>query len=294
MQCATPSYHILDESLPLGAPIRKYDLTGAKVQGFLAPNITQANLGKVSIEEIVQVFTKDKMIGGGSVEGPMLEVNRDSLRYLAQSDLEAIAVYLKEVRSEQPPKPKVGAGGMGKSIYDSYCSGCHASGAAGAPRYGDRTSWDKVLKQRPDQIYINAIHGIGGMPAKGTCSSCSDDEIKQSVDYMLASLKGDVGKAVANGVKSKPLTLLQGKQVYEKNCSSCHALGLDHAPKTGDQAVWKSSIDAGFVTTFQNVVTGKNGHPPHGACPTCSDGEVKAAVKYMMQESSTGKDFNLW
>lgn len=290
--CHSPSYHILDENLPLGAPIRKYDLTGAKVQGFLAPNITHANLTKVPVEEIVQVFTEDRLIGGGKIEGPMLEVNRDSLRHLERSDLEAIAIYLKAVESQAPPKPKAGAGGIGKSIYDTYCSGCHLSGAGGAPKYGDPSTWENVLKQTPEQIYTNAIQGKGSMPAKGTCLSCGDDEIKQTVDYMLASLKDK--KAASNPAKPKPLSLQDGKRVYEKSCSICHDSGFEHAPKIRDKAQWEPIVESGFLNTYQNVMSGDKGHPPHGACSTCTDGEVKAAVKYMLQESSTGKDFTLW
>lgn len=290
--CHSPSYHILSENLPLGAPIRKYDLTGAKVQGFLAPNITKGNLDKVSVEEIIEVFTKDRLIGGGKVEGPMLEVNHDSLRHLPYSDLESIAIYLKEVNSATPPKPKPGAGGIGKSIYDTYCSGCHASGAGGAPKYGDASTWEDVVKQSPEKIYANAIDGKGSMPAKGTCISCNDDEIKQTVDYMLASIKGKA--ASASTAKPKPLSMEDGKRLYEQNCAVCHNAGFKGALKPGDKAAWKPTIDQGFLAVYHDVLTGEKGHPPHGACASCSDAEIKAALKYMMKESSTGNDFSLW
>ncbi|MHB1947491.1 MAG: c-type cytochrome [Gammaproteobacteria bacterium] len=288
--CHSPSYHILSENLSLGAPIRKYDLTGAKIQGFLAPNITQANLEKVPIQEIIDVFTKDHMIGGGKVEGPMLEANRDSLRYLSQSDLTALATYLKSVQSEAPPKPT--GDNLGKGIYETYCSGCHAAGAGGAPKYADAAGWDAIMKQGLDKVYANAIQGKGGMPAKGTCLSCSDDEIKQAVDYMVAAIQGHAGKEPTM-TKPKRLTLEEGKQIYAANCGICHDSGFKNAPKPGDMTAWKPYIDAGFLTTYHDVLLGHK-HPPHGACDTCSDSEIKAAVKYMMQESSTGKDYSLW
>jgi cytochrome c5 len=289
--CHSPSHHILTEDISLGAPIRKFDLTGAKVQGFLAPNITQKNLENVSLQEIVEVFTKDKMIGGGKIEGPMLEVNRDSLRHLSQNDLVSIATYLKAVQSESPPKPKGAA--AGKAIYDTYCSGCHTTGAGGAPKYGDAMGWTPVLKQGMDKVYFNAIHGINGMPAKGTCLSCTDDEIKQSVNYMIESTKkGATGPIIMT--HPKPLTMAEGKQVYEARCSVCHSSGFNNAPKPGVKSEWTKIIDAGFLKTLHNVVTGQAGHPPHGGCDTCNDAEIKAAVKYMMQESSTDKDYTLW
>lgn len=291
--CHSPSYHILSENISLGAPIRKYDLTGAKIQGFLAPNITETNLSKISTNEIVDVFLKDQLIGGGKVEGPMLEANHDSLRYLSHSDLEAVATYLKAVQSETPPKPKAGAGGIGQSIYDTYCSGCHATGAGGAPKYGDAASWDPILKSGMDKVYSEAIKGNGGMPAKGTCISCGDDEIKQAVDFMIASTKGGEGETTAIP-KMKPLTLEDGKRIYDSNCSVCHKSGFKNAPITGDKQAWTPVVKDGFISIYQDVMNGDKGHPLHGACTTCSDGEIKAAIKYMLSQSTTTKDYNLW
>jgi cytochrome c5 len=290
--CHSPSYHILSKDIPLGAPVREYDLTGSKIQGFLAPNITHANLADIPLEKIAEVFTKDNRIGGGKITGPMLEVNHDSLSKLEHDDLLSIATYLKEVESKTPPKPTGSA--VGQAIYETYCSGCHVSGAGGAPKYGDKASWEPALKQGVEQVYNNAIHGVGGMPAKGTCLSCTDDEIKQSVDYMLDSTKSGGGRGPIIGPKPKPLSMEIGKEVYQNKCSVCHNGDYKNAPKVGDKPAWQKSVDAGFLKTYMDVISGKGGHPVHGACPTCSDAEIKAATKYMMQESSTGKDYSLW
>ncbi len=287
--CHSPSYYIVSDKLSLGAPIKKYQLSGAKIQGYLAPNISKANLDKITIDEIVDVFTKDKMIGGGKIKGPMLEANHDSLRYLSHSDLVSIATYLKSVQSTTPPRP---TGNVGKAIYENYCSGCHATGAGNAPKFGDPSDWDPLLKNGIDKIYMNAIQGKGGMPAKGTCLSCNDNDIKLSVDYMLASVTGKARKSIPQ--KPKNLTLADGKRIYEANCSTCHDAGVNHAPKIGNKKAWDPIINMGFLKIFENVVTGQQGHPPHGACPTCSDLELKAAIKYMMQESASGKNYELW
>jgi cytochrome c5 len=291
--CHSPSYHIISESLPLGAPIRKYDLTGATVQGFFAPNISKANLATISDEEITRVFTEDHLIGGGNVEGPMLEVNHDSLKYLSQSDLSAIATYLKSVQSQTPPKPAV-SGGPGAAVYESNCAGCHATGAGGAPKFGDASSWGAVLKQPAKDVYLKAMIGVGGMPAKGSCISCNEVEIKQAVDFMLAAAKGDTGEGVAKAPKPKPLTLADGKRIYDTNCSVCHKVGFKGAPIPGDKKTWQAAIAAGFLETYLNVETGSKGHIPQGACPDCNDAEVKAAVKYMMQKSDPTNDYELW
>ncbi len=289
--CHSPSYHILSEEYPLGAPMQKYNLTGGRVQGFLAPNITKTNLSSTSIDDIINVFTKDTLIGGGKIEGPMLEVNHDSLNHLTHEDLVALATYLKNVESITPPKPKGSA--VGKGIYDTYCSGCHESGAGGAPKYGDSLSWTPVLKQGIEQVYTNAIQGKGGMPAKGTCLSCSDDEIKQAVDFMISSSKGGGEPSVATP-RPKPLTMEDGKRLYDANCAVCHNSGFKNAPKPGDIAAWKPIVDQGFLQIYGNVLTGRNGHPVRGACANCTDQDIKAATKYMLQQSAPDKNFNLW
>jgi cytochrome c5 len=35
----------------------------------------------------------------------------------------------------------------------------------------------------------NAISGINAMPARGTCATCSDEEIKQTVQYIVDNSK---------------------------------------------------------------------------------------------------------
>lgn len=77
----------------------------------------------------------------------------------------------------------------GEEIYNAKCIACHSSGAAGAPKVGDVAAWAPRISKGIEVLYTGAINGIGGMPAKGLCMDCSDDEIKQTVDYMVESSK---------------------------------------------------------------------------------------------------------
>lgn len=77
----------------------------------------------------------------------------------------------------------------GKAVYDSKCATCHATGAAGAPKLGDAAAWAPRIGKGMDVLYTSAISGFNGMPAKGLCFDCSDDEIKASVDYMAENSK---------------------------------------------------------------------------------------------------------
>ena len=73
-----------------------------------------------------------------------------------------------------------------EGIYNTYCVACHAAGIAGAPKLGDAAAWAPRLAKGNEMLVTNAINGIGAMPAKGTCMSCSDEDIRVTVEYMLA------------------------------------------------------------------------------------------------------------
>ena len=75
-----------------------------------------------------------------------------------------------------------------EEVYNSGCMACHTSGAAGAPTFRDAAAWSTRLAKGLDTLYSNAINGIGAMPAKGLCPTCSDEEIEIAVDYMLEGI----------------------------------------------------------------------------------------------------------
>ncbi len=76
----------------------------------------------------------------------------------------------------------------GKKLYEAACQACHATGAAGAPKVGDKAAWAPRLSKGVDVVHANAIKGIGAMPPKGGASA-SDAEVKAAVDYMIAASK---------------------------------------------------------------------------------------------------------
>ena len=77
----------------------------------------------------------------------------------------------------------------GGDIYAVNCVACHSSGVAGAPVIGDVAAWSARLEQGLETVFANAINGIRGMPMRGTCMDCSDDEVKAAVDHILEGSK---------------------------------------------------------------------------------------------------------
>jgi cytochrome c5 len=297
--CHTPSYFLLSEKYSLAAPIRKYDFTGNMVQGFYAPNITSTLLRNVTTDEFSRVFLQDRLIGGGSVEGPMKDANHDSLKYLTMDDIKAIDTYLVSVVSQTPPKRTSSTSGstQGQDIYEKYCTGCHTTGAGGAPKIGDATAWAPRIKQGLNVMYKNAINGIRGMPPKGTCISCTNQEIQDAVNYIVDQSGSSAGTETTTTAKAIPkLTMADGKRIYEKYCAICHAPGTHYlnAPKVGDQQTWAPLIKEGVDIAILRTIQGYGNMSPRGGCSQCNDAEIKAAVLYMIQNSQTGKDYNLW
>jgi cytochrome c5 len=59
----------------------------------------------------------------------------------------------------------------------------------GAPKYASLEGWASRIDLGLEKLTSSAIAGKGGMPARGTCMDCSDNEIKLTVQYLLDSLK---------------------------------------------------------------------------------------------------------
>lgn len=72
----------------------------------------------------------------------------------------------------------------GEQVYTAVCAGCHGAGVMGAPKYGSASDWAPRKAKGLAILSEHAIKGFNAMPAKGGCTACSDDEIKNAVAYM--------------------------------------------------------------------------------------------------------------
>jgi cytochrome c5 len=75
------------------------------------------------------------------------------------------------------------------AIYGQYCGTCHGAGVAGAPVLGDVAAWEPRLAQGMDTLWDHTLNGIGAMPPKGTCMTCSDDDLRSVLDYMVGQVQ---------------------------------------------------------------------------------------------------------
>ena len=77
----------------------------------------------------------------------------------------------------------------GEEVFKGRCSACHATGAAGSPKFGDAAAWGPRIKNGFDALWNSALKGKNGMaPQSG--GDLSDYEIARGVVYMANAAGG--------------------------------------------------------------------------------------------------------
>ena len=71
----------------------------------------------------------------------------------------------------------------GETIYRGVCGACHDTGAANAPKMGDKGAWAPRIATGLDTLLKTAISGKGAMPPKGG-SDATDEELKRAIIFM--------------------------------------------------------------------------------------------------------------
>lgn len=110
---------------------------------------------------------------------------------------EELAAKLTEpvARVELVAAPAAAPGSRkGEDIYASVCGACHESGAAGAPKAGDKGAWGPRLAQGYDGLVKSATNGKNAMPPKGGAADLTENELKRAVAF-LANKAGASFKA---------------------------------------------------------------------------------------------------
>jgi len=86
------------------------------------------------------------------------------------------------------PQQTAAAGGSGEALYKQTCFACHGTGAAGAPKFGDKAAWAPRVAKGLPTLVDHATKGFNAMPPKGG-SSASDAEVRAAVEYMVSNSK---------------------------------------------------------------------------------------------------------
>ncbi|RZJ26429.1 MAG: cytochrome c5 family protein [Haliea sp.] len=201
----------------------------------------------------------------------------------------------------------------GAEVYAAQCAACHATGVAGAPKFGDAGAWGPRIKNGYEALLASALKGKGAMGPQGG-GDFEDAEIGRAVVHMAnaagakfaepqraaavaaapegaapaAAPSADVVAALA--AANKPAATPAGAPaaaagavpaLYTQACAACHVAGVAGAPKLGDKAAWAPRVAMGVDALTASVIKGKGAMPPRGGS-TGSDADIKAVVQYMV------------
>ena len=188
---------------------------GALIQGWKAYNITPDSkwgIGAWSDAQLVGYLAHGHADERSSASGPMAEVVDNSLRFLSEDDIGAMATYLRSVPSraasgqlavaeaptgKAPPAKDIQADssgdGIGLRVFEGACVGCHSLDGSGAvSKYatllGTRAVNDPAGTNATQALLQGThLHGALGkefMPGFG--GSYSDAEIAAVVNFVIA------------------------------------------------------------------------------------------------------------
>ena len=79
----------------------------------------------------------------------------------------------------------------GEEVYKAVCMACHGTGAAGAPKFGDKAAWGKRIAEGQRKLVTDAIKGERAMPPRGGAADLSDIEVERAVVYMANAAGGN-------------------------------------------------------------------------------------------------------
>ena len=77
----------------------------------------------------------------------------------------------------------------GEQVYGQFCFACHTTGVGGAPMFQDAAAWAPRIEQGLDTLWTHTQNGLNAMPPRGTCMDCSDDELRDAMQYMVDAVQ---------------------------------------------------------------------------------------------------------
>ena len=186
-------------------PETQHLMAGAMIEGWYAPDISSdadSKLKNWNVDQLSKFLKSGTLPGNSTVVGPMSEAVHDSLRFLKDSDLKAMAVYLKD----QPTTPKTVTASrvsmpadelaVGKSVYENHCISCHQANGKGInASVPALTKNDSVTATEPYNVVMALLEGF---PAQGTWGAMgsfanvlNDDQIAAVSNYVRTSWGND-------------------------------------------------------------------------------------------------------
>jgi mono/diheme cytochrome c family protein len=184
-------------------PESEHLLGGAQIEGWYAPDIShdpQSKIANWSTDALAKFLKTGVAPDNAKVVGPMQEAVQDSLQYLTDADLHAMAVYLKDQANnntpETPSKSSLPRLAAGKRLYEDNCSSCHQSNGMG--RKGTIPALagnDSVTASEPYNVIMAMLEGFQPQGTWGAMGSfadrLNDDQISAIANYVRTAWGND-------------------------------------------------------------------------------------------------------
>jgi mono/diheme cytochrome c family protein len=194
-------------------------LRGSYLQGWFAPNITndaRTGLGHWTASDVV-TYLKTGHNRATAATGPMAEVVKYSTSHVTDSDLAAIATYLKSVPGQQDNPTAAAANDpfmvAGQAIYRDQCSACHSLDGRGVPqlfpsfadssivRSSDPTTLIRMVLRGARSVATDAEPTAPGMPSFGW--QLDDAQVASALTYIRNTWGSVAAPVSARDVNSK-------------------------------------------------------------------------------------------
>ena len=69
-------------------------------------------------------------------------------------------------------------------VFSLICARCHVQPGLGVPVVGDTAEWQRRSANGFDILLSHTVTGFAGMPPLGTCSFCSEEDLRNLVAFM--------------------------------------------------------------------------------------------------------------
>jgi cytochrome c5 len=166
----------------------------------------------------------------------------------------------------------------GKQVVEEVCAACHATGAKGAPKIGNKKAWAKLASRGLAGLTQSALQGIRQMPPHGGNPQLTDVEIQRAITYMVNQSGGHWTEPIST---TSPVAARSGEEIVKAQCSKCHQAGVGGAPKIGDRAAWIPRLKPGLDVVVRSAINGHGGMPARGGMASLTDAELRSAIVYM-------------
>ena len=127
-------------------------------------------------------------------------------------------------------------------------------------------------------MLVNYV-AFGNQPAAGSDAMTAEATARRLQPVGSVEFK-DMNNAAA---------MKTGQQVYDAQCTACHAAGAAGAPKTGDEAAWAPRIKTGYDALLGSVLKGKGAMGAQGG-GDFADFEVARAVVFLANKGGATFD----